>query len=160
MKFAFALLCTLFSLLSFSQKGKEYLLVDSVLYDSLSANDRHLLDSLLPAYHKAKNDTARLKILAILSELINDEEVWPKYNRMLFEISKQHLDDSASLNVKELNAYKKILGQAYQNMGYEAHFLNGDMKKGREYSEKALALQLQAGDKAGAATTTGNIGLI
>ncbi|MBI3501572.1 MAG: tetratricopeptide repeat protein [Bacteroidetes bacterium] len=160
MKKVFSIVVFLFfCLISFSQKGKEYLLIDSINYSSLSSADKHALDSLLPIYHKATHDTARLKILAAIPELTNDETVWPKYNRLLFSMSKKHLEDTASLSEKEIKTYKKFLGQAFQNFGYEADFLNGDIKKGKEYSEKALALQLQADDKTGAATTLGNIGL-
>src|SRR6185503_8429796 len=118
MRLSFAFLCILLSLSYLLpteayaqagfQKGKEYLLVDSVEYDSLSVNDRFVLDSLLPVYHKAKHDTARLRILAIIPEYINDESVWPKYNSLLYELSSRHFNDSLSLDKKELKAYKKF----------------------------------------------------
>ena len=53
MKYAVAsFLALLISLSSFSQKGKDYFLIDSIKYDSLAINDKALIDSLLPKYHK------------------------------------------------------------------------------------------------------------
>ena len=54
MKYAAAsFLALVMSFSSFSQKGKEYLLIDSVNYDSLSPNDKIVSDSLLTIYHNA-----------------------------------------------------------------------------------------------------------
>lgn len=145
---------------SFSQKNKEYLLVDSLNYDSLSMADKSALDSLLPLYHRAKHDTERLRILSILPEYTNDENVWPRYNHLLYESVEKHLKNTSSLNAAEIKIYKKCMGQALQNLGYEEQFLKGNMDKAKEYYEKALSLQKVAGDKSGAATTLGNIGLI
>ncbi len=155
------LLAFLISGFSFSQKkGKDFLLVDSLNYDSLSAFDKHSLDSLLPLYHQAKHDSVRIKILAAIPELTNDENVWPKYNRLLFEKAKKNLADSAALNSKEIKLYKKFLGLAYQNLGYEAHFLRGQIKESENLSRTGLAFQLAADDKKGAAVTLQNIGLL
>lgn len=161
MKYAVASFFALaFSFPSLAQKGKEYFLIDSLNYDSLSPADRSALDSLLPIYHRANHDTSRLKILAIIPELTNDENVWPRYNRLLFVRAKRFLNNSASLNEKEIQAAKKYLGQAYQNLGYQAQFLGGNMKLARTYYDSALAFQEQGADKSGMATTLQNIGLI
>ena len=69
----FLLLC----INSFSQrKGKEYFLIDSLVYDSLTQVDRQALDSLLALYHKAKGDTARLGVLDELATSIVNEKIW------------------------------------------------------------------------------------
>ena len=162
MKYAFAsFLALVISISSFSQKkGKEYLLIDSVHYDSLSPNDKVVGDSLLTIYHKAKHDTSRLRILTALSEYMNDETIWPKYNRLLYEKSLKHLLDTNSLTKAEIKTYKKFFAQALQNIGYEEHFLKNSPVIAREYYERALKIQLEAGDKNGASITIGNIGLI
>lgn len=148
------------SFFSLAQKGKEYWLLDSINYDLLSPADRSTLDSLLPLYHKAMHDTTRLKILALIPELTNDENVWPRYNRLLFIKAKSYLHDSASLNKKEIKAGKKYLGQAYQNFGYQVQFLGGNMKLARFYYDSALIFHIQGEDKKGMAITLQNIGLI
>ena len=77
MKYALAsFLALVISIASFSRKkGKEYFLIDSIHYDSLSKNDKSVFGSLLPIYHSAKHDTARLRILAALPEYINDKSI-------------------------------------------------------------------------------------
>lgn len=155
-----SLVVFIFSFSLFPQKSKNYFLLDSVDYDSLSPADRSALDSLLPLYHKATHDTMRLKILAIIPELINDENIWPRYNRLLFEKAKIYLQNNTSLNEKEIKAGKKYLGQSYQNFGYQAQFLNGNMKLARFYYDSALVLQVQGEDKKGMAITLQNIGII
>ncbi|MBI4931601.1 MAG: tetratricopeptide repeat protein [Bacteroidetes bacterium] len=150
----------LIHLLSFAQQGKEYFLIDSVNHETLSPDDKTILDSLLPLYKNAKDDTIKLDILGSLAESINDETMWPKYNQLLFAMSEKLLHDSKLHDKKEINTIKKYYAGALQNFGFYAIRIESDNKKALEYYEKSLAIQQEVLDKEGEGTTLNNIAMV
>lgn len=158
MKYALAsFLALLISFSSFSQKGKKYFLIDSIEHDSLAINDKALIDSLLPIYHKSRNDTTKLTILSELSGGLIDEQIWVKYNNLLFIKSKSLLENKKSMNVKELASVKKCYARALQNKGYYIQNFEGDQEKAMEYYSKCLEIQREINDKEGISTTLNNM---
>jgi len=137
------------SINTFSQtKNKAWLLIDGVNYNLLHISDKKLLDSILPLYHAAKNDSIRLQLLDIIIESCNDENVWPKYNDFMLKIATAG---------KGANYYLVFQAAAFNNIGYNADN-KGNVVKAIEYYVKALKLREQAGDKKGIAESTNNLG--
>ena len=160
MKYAFvSLLALLISISSLSQRGKEYFLVDSVNYDSLPAGDRALLDSLLPVYHAAKNDTTKLKILVSFAEGLSDETLWPRYNDLLNKKAEQLLKNSRSLSREEILSVKKSYAMSLQDKGYYEQNFNANIPVSLVYYNSCRKIQEEIGDKKGLANTLNNIGI-
>ncbi|HXD94352.1 MAG TPA: tetratricopeptide repeat protein, partial [Bacteroidia bacterium] len=144
----FFLFCLLNSK-SYSQtKNKEWLLVDGIDYAHLNGNDKQLLDSILPLYHKATHDSDRLRLLNEFVENCIDEAVWPKYNSFMQKIAEN--GDGSKL-------YLIYQAAALNNIGYDADN-KGNVIKATEYYTKALTLREKAGDISGIAESTNNLG--
>jgi len=148
--FKLAYLFFFFSVLnSYSQtKNKDWLLVDGINYGHLNANDKQLLDSILPLYHKAAHDSVRLSLLNCFVENCIDEAVWPKYNNFMQKIAEN--GDGSKL-------YLIYQAAALNNIGYDADN-KGNVIKATEYYTKALTLREKAGDIRGIAESTNNLG--
>ena len=129
-------------------KNKDWLLVDGIDYAHLSGNDKQLLDSILPLYHKAKHDSVRLPLLNYFVENCIDEAVWPKYNDFMQRIAEN--GDGSKL-------YLIYQAAALNNIGYDADN-KGNVIKATEYYTKALTLREKAGDISGIAESTNNLG--
>jgi len=134
---------------SYSQtKNKEWLLIDDIDYVHLNDNDKQLLDSILPLYHKATHDSVRLHLLNDFVENCIDEAVWPKYNDFMQKMAENG-DDS--------KLYLIYQAAALNNIGYDADN-KGNVIKATEYYTKALTLREKAGDISGIAESTNNLG--
>lgn len=139
----------LFNLNTFSQvKDKDWLLIDGVDYAKLHATDKYLLDSILPLYHKANQDSVRLSLLNSLIENCNDEALWPKYNDFMLKMAE---------NGNGSNFYLIYQAAALNNIGYDSDN-KGDVNKAIDYYTRALKLREKAGDKKGIAESTNNLG--
>jgi len=101
-----------FSLSSIAQSN--YYLIDTtgIDFETLSDNDKYLLDSLLPLANKAKHDTILLRHLEYLVEQCWDENLWPKYNRLSLEVTDKHLDEPND------SIYISYRAHAINNIGY------------------------------------------
>lgn len=160
MKYVFAsLLSLLISLSSFSQKGKEYFLVDSVNYDSLPPQDRAILDSLLPLYHSAPQDTTRLKILVTLAENLSTESLWPRYNDLLYQTAELLLKNTNGMNPRVIRSLKKSYAMSLQDKGFAAEGFAGNITAALDYYYRCKRIQEEIGDKKGLSSTINNIGI-
>lgn len=142
----------------FSQSGKSYFLVDSVDIASLQPGDKALLDSLLPAYHKAAHDTDRLNILGLVVEQCADDAVWPRYNTFMFQLSEAKLKVS-SLSPAERKAIRLKLADAINNMGFLA-INKGETLPALEHFTRSLSINEELGSLNGTASALTNIGYI
>ncbi len=147
----------LYGVLSYSQKGKEYFLIDTIAYDSLAVNDKELIDSLLPLYHRASQDTVKIGYLSELSSSLIDERIWSQYNRILHRKTKEKLRDEKSLSAKELKIMKKYFAVSLQNLGYYVQNYEGDQNKAMGYYAECLKIQKEVIDSGGIATTLNNM---
>ena len=131
-------------------KDKKWLLLDSVNYSTISKENKIILDSILPLYHKAKQDTDKLSLLLTLSEIIEDENLWPRYNRLAYE---------AACKGGDAIVYLRGKANALNNMGYLAQS-NGNIPVAINYYSQALALREKIKDKYGIANSLNNLGYI
>src|SRR6201993_4168717 len=149
LKLAFLIIFFLLSSKNYSQvKNKEWLLVDGIDYTNLNATDKQLLDEMLPLYHKATQDSVKLRLLNDFIENCIDEAVWPKYNSFMQQMAEN--GDGSKL-------YLIYQAAALNNIGYDADN-KGNVIKATEYYTKALTLREKAGDISGIAESTNNLG--
>jgi len=137
---------------------KEFYMVDSLIIDSLSTQDKLLIDSILPFYHKAKQDTLKLSYLNKITEECYDDNVWPKYNRLLFDEAREVLSNPL-LSKKEKKEIKRYIAAAINNFGYLAYSY-GNYDEAIKHYQESLKYYQGALDKSGMATCFNNIAAI
>lgn len=117
-KYGFILL--LFALFSnsFGQKkrDKSFFLIN-LDESSLNAYDKYLIDSLLPIYHKTKNDTVKLNCIKGLAATLSDANIWVAYNDVLIDLTKNKSD---SLSIA-------FYSDALNNTGYQYQYLKNNL---------------------------------
>jgi serine phosphatase RsbU (regulator of sigma subunit) len=94
-----------------------------------------------------------------LDEDLNTESLWPKYNQLMYEESKKHLQNSSSISAKEIKAYKKYFATSLQNFGYAQNLL-GNIPKALAYYDTCMKIEEEVGDKHGMSSTLNNTGII
>ncbi len=154
-----SILLLLISLQGVAQKfaDKEYYLVDSIVLKELSATNKQLIDSCLKVYHKAKEDTSKIKAIEFLVDKCSDDRVYPKYNLWVYHFVQEKIDSHPPSRIKKslltslINALNNI-GIIYNNQG--------DISLALISFHKSLKIQEKLEDKKGMATSFNNIGLI
>ncbi|HET6243925.1 MAG: tetratricopeptide repeat protein [Bacteroidetes bacterium] len=158
--FLFSILFSFFFIdINANQQGREYFLVDSVNYNELPLHDKAILDSLLPLFHKAKHDTIKLNLLGAIVEQCMDDNLWPKYNLLMFNIAQNALADPSTLKKEEFIALKLKLADALANIGF-FNLNNGDLNKALGYFQKSLYAQKGMSYNYGMASALLNLGYI
>ena len=97
---------------------KTYYLVDSIESVKVSQKDREFLDIKIKEYRASKSDTAKVQILSLLIEGIQDEKVWLKYNSLLFSNSKIKLQTLSNTTDRVYFIHKSSEALALNNYGY------------------------------------------
>lgn len=113
-------------------------------------------DSLKILLEKASADTTKCRILNLLIELPENENIWPEFNEKLLQITERNLKTCPS-ELKQY--YTQYYALAINNMGFMA-MNKGESKKAIELYTKALNIQTEMNDKSGAAASLINIGYI
>ena len=181
----------LFFALSFiiqaQNQTKDWYLIDNVNYKTLSADDKLALDSILPRYHKATNDTLKLAYLNELIEAVASENLWPKYNQLMLKLSENKPErvyikyyaaalnnigflanskGNISLAINSYNASLQLreeikdmhgLSESLHNLG-SFYLGRGNSSKALEYLLKALDAKKAVNDKANISVTLDQIG--
>ena len=123
---------------------------------SASGEYDRTIDSLKKELNTSTDDTIKVNILLQLVESISDDDVWPKYNEQMLQISEKIVQ---SKNIAIRRKGKKGLADAYNNIGF-MHNNQGDIPNALDYFGKSLRMQEELGDKAGVAELMSNIGVI
>ena len=90
-------------------------MVDSLILEELSEADQILLESSLKRYHKAKNDTLKIKSLDDVCDNMMDKS-WGKFQLHQYKLIQEFLTQNSTPLVKySLNV---SLAKAYNNLGY------------------------------------------
>ena len=114
------------------------------------------IDSLKLALKNAKHDTVKCNLLNELIEYENDDSVWTKYNKQLFDLASLNLKLS-KLPDKINRIYQKHIANAFNNWGYLA-LIRGENEKALNYWKKSLMIREKINDKPGIAFSLNNIG--
>ncbi|MDF1672297.1 MAG: tetratricopeptide repeat protein, partial [Vicingaceae bacterium] len=134
---------------------KNVYLVDSLDLSKISDYDKAIVDSCIELYHQSKDEETKFKAI---DHLINEcwgEDVWPKYNDWLHQISNQKLKGKISLKQKKL--YKSLLSTAYNNKGYLAD-QQGKSDWALKYYNKSFDIDEELNDQEGMAQILNNMG--
>ncbi|MDG1476135.1 MAG: tetratricopeptide repeat protein, partial [Vicingaceae bacterium] len=145
--------------LIFCQKiaDKEFYLIDSLVLEDLTENDRLILDSSLTVYFSAKSDTSKIAALTFICDnLVND--VWSDYQFVQNELIEEALQKD--ITKKEKYVIKLVKGGALNNLGLYYEFQEGNTSKALEYYLNALILFESLKDKMGEAMMLNRIGTI
>ncbi len=133
--------------------GNPYI-VDSLNAKNLSQLDKQVLDSVLPLYQKAQQDSVKLKHLWFIVENTWSIRVWPKFNQLMYDISERNLRNDPNNPV--FLSYK---GNAINNFG----FFNKEKENAslalKHYLDALTIAQLIHDDRL-EATCLNNIGFI
>lgn len=134
---------------------KNYYLVDSLIKSKINANDFLIIEENTKKYKLTTDDTTKLNILGVLAENINDETIWPKYNRLSFIQATEALKKETDPIIK--NKIKSKLAVAINNYGYYAQNFNGDMNKALSYYNEASIIQDEIKDYSNLIISKNNI---
>lgn len=91
-----------------------YSLLALFLFSSVTLAQKDSLLQVIKTYKK--NDLTQSQRILAYIELENDEKVWMNYNSNLLKWTTQKLQ--TKLSQKDIDAYKSILGQCYNNIGF------------------------------------------
>jgi serine phosphatase RsbU (regulator of sigma subunit)/tetratricopeptide (TPR) repeat protein len=117
-----------FSLTAFSQKDLDFYLVN-LDFSKIEQSELNFIEDILQKFHKAKNDTIKIKLLNEIVEESANIEVWPKYNAF---IKKKSYDKHLSSKNKKLKKrYLEFYVSAINNEGF-LYYQQGNLKKASE----------------------------
>ena len=114
-------------------KDKNWLLIDSVKYEDINPANKPFLDSILTIYHKTTNDTVKLELLMILSDGIEDEPVWTRYNKLVYAMACKGGGKRVYLHYNVEEKQKEILDSIHYARRIQRSLLTSEM-----YIEKKL----------------------
>ncbi|HWY38042.1 MAG TPA: tetratricopeptide repeat protein [Bacteroidia bacterium] len=142
--------CLLGLIANAQKKDKEWLLIDSVDYDKINDGYKPYLDSILGLVHKTNSDTAKMELLMLLAENIEDPNIWVRYNRLVY---------SMAVKGGEKEVFLRYKASTLNNMGFYAHTI-GDMQNAIQCYSQSLSLREKIKDKNGIANSLNNLGYI
>ncbi len=153
------ILLIIFSFNAFSNNryNIKFYLVEGLNFDSIQPSDKALLDSLLNLYHKTNDDTLKLQYLDNIVENCYNDNVWPKYNDLLYDKSSEFIHHEHT--EKELISIKSYISIALNNKAYFFQQF-GNIKKGIEYFMKSLKICEEIGDLKGQAQVLDNVAVL
>jgi two-component sensor histidine kinase/Tfp pilus assembly protein PilF len=159
MKFSWLLIVLFFcSQLLFSQNfaDKGYYLIDSLVIDELSTDDKKLIDSCLSIYHNTSDETTKINSLTFLSEeMIHDD--WIKYQKIQFKLIEKALNKKQTPSAKHNLLIQKA--EALNNIGYNYKSI-GNLSLALDYYNQSLKIEEEIEHKNGEASTLNNIGSV
>ena len=134
-----------------------YYLIDSLVLDALSKDDRDLIEQQLKRYHEATADTVELDALADLIFGCMDDGVWPAYNDILKVRAEEVLANNPT--PKEKTRSLHFLSGALNNKGYIL-MDKGNDRTALELYLRSLNIAREIDDRNGVAYIFNNIAYI
>lgn len=129
----------------FTQKGftqkfadKKFYVVDSLDLSIIKESDKLILDSCLTKFHNSKNDSLKVNLIGNFIELCDDNRIWTKYNRWIYQFSKSQLQKRQP-KIMEL-FYREKLIAALSNICYYYDEV-GEINLALKYNLEILAMQ-------------------
>lgn len=96
---------------------KNFYLVDSLSENMFSHDDKKVLSEQLTVYNKnSTNDTLKIQCLSRIIENTQNEKIWIKYNRLIFNLTLEKINQSK--NPRETFVLKSYHILAINNFGY------------------------------------------
>ncbi|NQY29309.1 MAG: tetratricopeptide repeat protein [Flavobacteriaceae bacterium] len=148
----------------FSQNyaNKSYYLIDSLEMDGLVINEKYIIHSSLTKFHNTNNLELKLQAINTIVEDSWNDDVWHKYNRWMYNFTKQELSEVLPITIrKNLNSKEKIFLKYYSNSLNNIgviHDSEGKLSTGLAYYYKSLNIRERIKDSLGLAESYNNIG--
>ncbi len=136
---------------------KEYYLVDSLILENISAEEKSNLEAALKAFHEAKDDTSKLNALSPFIQNSFDDNLWPKYNAWAHSFIKEKLKNP--LTNKEKLKLKEYLADTYNDFGQVLQ-LQGKLLAALNNYTNSLNINKEISNRKGIATAYNNIAII
>ena len=148
-------------LISFNGIGQkyadtEYYLIDSLVIEDLSPQDKNVLDSCLKIYHLTKSDSSKVQILSSIIDPMVSEK-WKKYQYYQYDLILSALEEKPSN--KEVLALRICLSDALSNIGL-IFSDQGKITEALDYYNQGFRIYKELDDSAGIALSLNNIGSI
>ncbi|MCH2233692.1 MAG: tetratricopeptide repeat protein [Crocinitomicaceae bacterium] len=117
---------------------KEFYLVDSLEASVVTPIEKASMDSVLEIYKSTSSEEKELEILNYLSEEINNDNIWPKYNKLRLEFSFNRMFNS-SLSKKIRDEYKRSYAEGINGLG-QIEMSKGNLMRSMDYYYESLRL--------------------
>jgi serine phosphatase RsbU (regulator of sigma subunit) len=152
----FILFTTVFFLKGKAQfLDKNFYLVDSIEKKESNKNDFIILEKNLKLYKETKSDTVKLEILNEIIETCNDENIWYRYNRLMYSQANTLAEKEQNSQLKrKLISYKAL---AINNVGFYIQNYTSNPGLSLKFYEQAAAIQEEIGDYKGLISSNNNI---
>ena len=139
--------------------SRDYYLIDSLILDDLTNEDREIVEKSMKAYHTATNDVDRINAVNQIVELSWDDALWSRYNQWLFDFTRDRLKAWPPPPRDTVNLFLYYLSNSISNEGmYED--LQGNIERAIDCYNQSLELCLKLESWDCAATNYSNIGVL
>jgi len=145
---------------SYAQKNadKSFYLVDSLDLENVSIEDKKYIDSCLNVYHQSTNDTVQIHSLATIVENTWNDDVWPKYNDLVYSMVKEQARNIKDKKRKRF--YQFHLSQVLNNKGYYYNEVKFNPDLALKYYLMSLKVLRQLKDKENIPSILINLGTV
>jgi serine phosphatase RsbU (regulator of sigma subunit) len=135
---------------------KKIYLVDSIEKKESNKNDFIIIEKNLKLYKQTKSDTVKLEILNEIIETCNDENIWYRYNRLMYQQATTLAVKEKSGQLKrKLTSYKAL---AINNVGFYIQNYTSNPSLSLKFYKQAALIQEEIGDNKGLIYSNNNIG--
>ncbi|MDP1803051.1 MAG: tetratricopeptide repeat protein [Bacteroidota bacterium] len=135
---------------------KTFYLVDSIQKTATNTNDFILIDVNLKLYHSSSSDTSKLELLNEIIETCNDETIWSKYNRLMYDLSDKLAQKEQTIFLK--NKYLSFKSLAINNFGFYIQNYTNKPNEALKFYKEAAQIQEAINDKTALISSYNNIG--
>jgi serine phosphatase RsbU (regulator of sigma subunit) len=148
-----------FTLLCFQNQAqfldKKIYLVDSIQKTGSNKNDFEIIEKGLRLIKASPTDTFKLTVLSQMVENINDENIWPRYNRLLYSLATKSANTAKDSIL--ITQYLKSKAVAINNYGYYVQNYTQSPEKAITFYKQAAEIQKKIADKRALVITNNNI---
>lgn len=156
LKKQFVLLLVFVHGITFGQQSSvsNYYLIDTAHFFQLSPNERQALEIEIKAFHRAKNDTVRIKHVQAAYSVMNDNDVWIEYVRWIDKEIK-----TKKIRQRFPVFYIRMMAVITNDFGY-FYSVRGNHDKALHYYIQGYKFKEKTGSKRGMANALHNIALV
>lgn len=134
---------------------KKIYLVDSIEKNETNKNDFEFIEKGLKLIKESQSDTFKLNILSQMVETINDENIWPRYNRLFYSLASKAADSEKDSTL--ITHYLRSKAVAINNYAFYVQNYTQSPEKAITFYKQAAEIQKKIGYKKGLVITNNNI---
>jgi serine phosphatase RsbU (regulator of sigma subunit) len=134
---------------------KKIYLVDSIEKNESNKNDFEFIEKGLKLIKESQSDTFKLNILSQMVETINDENIWPRYNRLFYSLASKAADSEKDSTL--ITHYLRSKAVAINNYAFYVQNYTQSPEKAITFYKQAAEIQKKIGHKKGLVISNNNI---